>query len=87
MKVQVTITRTASGANTHVKSDTEEAHRDVASWKEALAEAEELGLINAAESIEAKALPPGFPFHSSTDAGLENLIKHGFVRSKGSPPR
>ena len=87
MKVQVTITRTDTGANTYVKSDTEEAHKDVASWNEALAEAEHHGLINAAESIGAKALPPGFPFNTSTDVGLENLIKHGFVRGKGSPPR
>jgi hypothetical protein len=87
MKFQVTITRTDTGANTHVKSDTEDAHKDVASWNEALAEAEELGLINAAESVGAKVLPPGFPFHGSTDADLESLFKHGFVRGKGSPPR
>ncbi len=87
MKAQVTITRTDTGANTHVKSETEEAHKDVASWDEALAEAEELGLINAAESIGAKVMPPGFPFHTFTDASLENLPKHGFVPGKGSPPR
>lgn len=87
MKVHVTITRTDTGANTRVKSDTEAAHKDVASWDEAVAEAEELGLINAAESIEAKALPPGFPFHTSTDTNFENLLKHGFVLGKGSPPR
>lgn len=87
MKTQVTITRTDTGASTHVKSDTEAAHKDVASWNEALAEAEELGLINAAESIGAKALPRGFPFNTSTDTGLENLMQHGFVRGKGNPPR
>jgi hypothetical protein len=87
MKIQVTITRTDTGANTHVKSDTEDAHKDVASWSDALAEAEDLGLINAAEAIGAKALPPGFPFHTSADAGIENLMQHGFVRGKGSPPR
>ena len=87
MKVQVTITRTDTGANTYVKSDTEDAHKDVASWNEALTEAEELGLINAPESIGAKALPPGFPFHTSADAGLEGLMNHGFVQGKGSPPR
>lgn len=87
MKFQVTITRTDTGANTQVKSDTEAAHKDVASWNQAIAEAEELGLMNAAESIGAKAMPPGFPFHTSTDANFENLLKHGFVPGKGSPPR
>lgn len=87
MEVYVTITRTDTGADTRVKSGTEAAHKDVASWNQAVAEAEELGLINAAESIEAKAMPPGFPFHTSTDADFENLLKHGFVPGKGSPPR
>jgi hypothetical protein len=87
MKLQVTITRTDTGANTHVMSDTEDAHKDVASWNDALAEAENLGLINAAEAIGAKALPPGFPFHTSTDSGIESLMRQGFVRGKGSSPR
>jgi hypothetical protein len=87
MKTQVIITRTDTGANTQVKSDTEDAHKDVASWNDAVAEAGALGLINSAESIGAKALPPGFPFHTFTNAEIENLIQHGFVRGKGSPPR
>jgi hypothetical protein len=87
MKIQVTITRTDTGANTQVKSDTEDAHKDVASWDDALAEAQDLGLINAAESIGAKVLPPGFPFHTSADVDIESLMQHGFVRGKGSPPR
>jgi hypothetical protein len=87
MKTQVIITRTDTGANTQVKSQTEDVHKDVASWSDAVGEAEELGLINGAESIGAKALPPGFPFHTFTDAGIENLMQHGFVRGKGAPPR
>ena len=87
MKTQVTITRTDTGANTRVKSDNEDAHKDFASWSDAVAEAQDLGLINAAEFIGANALPPGFPFHTFTDAGIENLLQHGFVRGKGSPPR
>ena len=87
MKAQVTITRTDTGANTQVKSDSGDAHKDVASWNDAVAEAEALGLISSAESIGAKALPPGFPFHTFTDAGIEGLLQHGFERGKGAPPR
>jgi hypothetical protein len=87
MHFQVTITRTDTGANTHVKSDTTKASKDFVSWSEALAEAEHLGLINVAESIAAKALPPGFPLHVSADTGLANLISHGFVLGKSRPAR
>jgi hypothetical protein len=87
MKLQVTITRTDAGANTHVMSETEDAHKDVACWSDALTEAQEFGLINGAEAIGAKALPPGFPLHTSADTGIENLIQHGFVRGKGNSPR
>lgn len=87
MKLQVTITHTDMGATTQVKSDTDDAHKDVASLDDALAEAQELGLINAAESIGAKVLPTAFPFHTSADADIESLMRHGFVRGKGSPPR
>jgi hypothetical protein len=87
MKFQVTITRTDTGANTHVKSDTAEASKDVASWNDALTEAERLGLINAAESIAAKALPPGLPLHTSADADLDSLVRHGFVLGHPSPPQ
>jgi hypothetical protein len=44
-------------------------------------------LINAAESIAAKALPPGFPLHTSSHTDLKNLIGHGFVPDKVSSPR
>jgi hypothetical protein len=87
MSCQVTITRTDTGANTRVKSDTGEANKDVASWSEALAEAERLGLINAAESLAAKALPPGFPLHASADASVADLVRHGFALGKGAPSR
>ena len=87
MNFQVTITRTDTGANTRVKSETGEASKDVASWSDALAEAEHLGLINAAESIAGKALPPGFPLHTSADTNLKNLVRHGFVPGKASPPQ
>jgi hypothetical protein len=87
MSCQVTITRTDTGANTRVKSDTGEANKDVASWSEALAEAERLGLINAVESLAAKALPPGFPLHVSADASVADLVRHGFALGKGAPPR
>jgi hypothetical protein len=87
MNFQVTITRTDTGANTHIKSDTAEASKDVVSWSEALAEAKHFGLINLPESIAAKALPPGFPLHTSADTGLANLISHGFVLGKSRPAR
>lgn len=87
MNVQVTITRTETGANTHVKSEKEEASKDVASWNEALDEAERLGLINAAEAVTAKVLPPGFPLHASADNDIGHLVRHGFMLGKGHPPQ
>lgn len=86
MNVQVTITRTDTGANTHVRSDTAEASKDIASWSDAITEAERLGLINAAEVIAAKALPPGFPLHASANTNLDTLIKNGFVPGTHNPP-
>jgi hypothetical protein len=87
MSFQVTITRTDMGANTHVKSENREASKNVASWSDALTEAEQLGLINAAESLGAKALPSGLPLHTTADTELGNLVSHGFVLGKASPPQ
>ena len=47
MELQVTITRTDDGANTHVKSRNGEASKDYASWSDALDEASSIGLINS----------------------------------------
>jgi hypothetical protein len=86
MKLQVTITRTDSGANTHVKSHNGEANRDYASWSEALNEASSLGLINSVEAVAAHAMPPGLPFHTDAEAEPKNLKRHGFKIGKASPP-
>jgi|HubBroStandDraft_1064217.scaffolds.fasta_scaffold139669_2 hypothetical protein len=87
MKTQVIITRTDTGANTQVKSDTDDAHKDVTSWSDAVDEAKALQLISSAEAIGAKVLPPGFPFHGFTEAKVEDIVQHGFERGKGAPPR
>jgi hypothetical protein len=86
MKVQVTLTRTDTGANAKVKSDSAEANKDYPSWESALEEAEQLGLINAAEALAAKLLPPGFPFHANGKIDPAILTPQGFIPGKASPP-
>lgn len=87
MDLQVTITRTDSGANTNVKSRNGEANKDYPSWSDALKEASEIGLINAVEAAAAHAMPPGLPFHTGADVAPENLEGHGFRIGKASPPQ
>ncbi len=87
MKIQVRITRTDAGANTRVKSDTNEASKDYGSWDEALAEANEIGLIHAVEAAAAKILPPGMPFHTTTETDATVFSMAGFVSGKQQPPQ
>jgi hypothetical protein len=87
MKVQVVVTRTDAGANTKLMSRGEESSKNYASWNEALKEAEDLKLINSVEATAAKALPPGFPLHTTTDMDAGNLANAGFTPGKPSPPQ
>ena len=87
MKVQVRITRTNTGANTRVKSDTNEVSKDYGSWDDALAEADQIALINSVEAAAAKILPPGMPFHTTTETDASVFSVAGFVSGKQSPPQ
>ena len=87
MELQVTITRTDGGANTHVKSHNGEASKDYASWSDALDEASSIGLINSVQAVVAHAMPPGLPFHTNAEVEPENLEGHGFTIGKTSPPQ
>ena len=87
MKAQVTLTRTDTGANAKIKSDTAEASKDYPSWESALEDAEQLGLINAAEALAAKLLPPGFPLHANGEIDPTMLTAQGFISGKTSPPQ
>jgi hypothetical protein len=87
MKIQVTITRTDDGANTKVRSHNGEASKNYASWDAALKDAEAIGLISSVEAIAAKALPPGFPLHTSADVEPANLEGKNFTIGKTPPPQ
>ena len=87
MKVQVTITCMDKGARTQIKTEGDEANKDYASWDEALADAEHIGLINGVERAGAKLLPPAFPFHTKADIGPALFSSNGFVTGKVVPPR
>ncbi len=87
MKVQVTITRTDTGANTNIKPDSGEYSKDYSSWGEALSEAERAGFINAVESTAAKLLPPGFPLHTNAEVDSSAFAIPGFVAGKRVPPQ
>jgi hypothetical protein len=87
MKVQVTLTRTDTGTNTNVRSDSGESSKNYPTWEDALTEAEHLGFINTVESMAAKALPPGFPLHTSAEVDSFAFISQGFVTGKRLPPR
>jgi hypothetical protein len=88
MKAQVRITRTDTGSNTRIKSDNEhEASKDYASWDDALAEAERMGLVNGVEATAAKVMPPGMPFHTSCEVDSSVLSTAGFAAGKTSPPQ
>jgi hypothetical protein len=56
-------------------------------WDDALKEAEDLKLINTVEATAAKALPPGFPLHTTTEMDTGNFANAGFAPGKPSPPQ
>jgi hypothetical protein len=87
MKIQVVVTRTDTGATTKLITSNGESSKNYASWNGALKEAENLKLINAAEATAAKALPPGFPLHTTTDIEAGNLASSGFTPGKAPPPQ
>jgi hypothetical protein len=87
MKVQVVVTRTDAGATTKMMSNGRESSKNYASWDDALKEAEHLKLINPTEAVAAKALPPGFPLHTTTEMEAETLASNGFTPGKPPPPQ
>jgi hypothetical protein len=87
MKIQVIVTRTDTGATTKLVTNSGEASKNYASWNDALKEAEDLKLINTVEATAAKALPPGFPLHTTTEMDAGNLPNAGFTPGKTSPPQ
>lgn len=87
MELQVTITRTDSGANINVKSRNGEANKHYASWSDALKDASDIGLINSVETVAAHAMPPGLPFHTNAGVVPKNLEGHGFTIGRASPPQ
>jgi hypothetical protein len=87
MKVQVTLTRTDTGANTNIRSDSGELSKDHSSWEDALTEAEHIGFINAVESMAVKALPPGLPLHTNAEVDSSAFSVRGFVVGKRLPPQ
>jgi hypothetical protein len=86
MNVQVTVTRTDQGATTQVKLAGSEMRKDYASWDDALADAQQLKLVNVVEATAAKIMPPGMPFHTSTDVDNVNFAAAGFTSEKLPPP-
>jgi hypothetical protein len=72
-KVQVTLTRTDTGATTKIGSDSGESSKEYSSWNDALIDAEHIGLVNGVESTAAKSLPPGFPLHTNAELDLPCL--------------
>ena len=87
MKIQVVMTRTDAGATTKLMSNGGESSKNYASWGDALKEAEELKLINTVEAKAAKALPPGFPLHTTTEMEVSNFANAGFTPGKTRPPQ
>jgi hypothetical protein len=87
MKVQVTLTRTDTGATTKIRSDSGELSKEYSSWDDALIDAEHIGLISKLESTAAKALPPGFPLHTNPELELSMLSNQSFVPGKTPPAR
>ncbi len=87
MKIQVVVTRTDAGATTKLTSDSGESSKAYASWNDALKEAEDLKLINTAEATAAKALPPGFPLHTTTAMDAGNFANAGFTPGKTPSPQ
>ena len=87
MKIQVTLTRTDSGANTNIRSASGELSKDYSSWEDALTEAEHIGFINTVESMAAKALPPGLPLHTNAEIDPSAFSSQGFVAGRRLPPQ
>jgi hypothetical protein len=65
----------------------QESSKDYGSWDDALKEAEQLNLINTVEATAAKALPAGFPLHTTTEMDAGNFANAGFTPGKTSPPQ
>ena len=86
MKLQVTITRTDSGANTNIRSLNSEANKNYPSWSDALKDASSIGLITSVEATAAHVMPPGLPFHTDANIEFDGLKGHGFIIGKASPP-
>jgi hypothetical protein len=87
MKIQVIVTRTDTGATTKLMTNSGESSKNYGSWNDALEEAEGLKLINTVEAAAAKALPPGFPLHTTTEMDAGNLANAGFTQGKTLPPQ
>ena len=87
MKIQIVVTRTDAGATTKLMSNSGESSKNHASWNDVLKEAEQLKLINTVEATAARALPPGFPLHTTTERDAGNFDDAGFTPGKPSPPQ
>jgi hypothetical protein len=87
MKIQVVVTRTDAGVTTKLMSKDRESSKTYASWNDALKEAEDLKLINTVEATAAKALPAGFPLHTTTEMDAENFANAGFTTGKTPSPQ
>jgi len=87
MKVQVTLTRTDTGANTKVKSESGEMSKNYSSWEEALSDAVHIGLINTVEAVAAKVLPSGFPLHTNAELDTSRMSSQGFLSGRTYPPQ
>jgi len=64
-----------------------ESSKNYASWDDVLKEAEQLNLINMVEAAAAKALPPDFLRHTTTEMDAGNLANEGFTPGKTPPPQ
>jgi hypothetical protein len=82
MEQKVAITRTDAGATTAVMSSGYEWSKSYTSWNQALDEAVDLQLLNKVASAAAKMMPPGFPFHCSTNIDIAALTDRGFNCTK-----
>jgi hypothetical protein len=87
MKFQVVVTRTDAGATTKLMSNGGESSKNYASWNDALKDAENLNLINTVEATAAKAMPPGFPLHTTTELETGTFANSGFISGKTPPSR
>jgi hypothetical protein len=86
MKIQVVVTHTDTGATTQLTSNSGASSKNYASWNDALREADDLKLIKTVEATAAKALPPGFPLHTTTELETGAFANVGFISGKTPPP-